>query len=129
MALAFLAGLPARAARRKLSPDTMLMIAGGTHGEDNRTPIDQLVGTVPSHAAALMAARGVALLVSEDGVVVDGAGFRLKAAPERMGGPFAHEPCVPVTFPGTAFLVTPRHVVKSDPTTWSDPSNWDASIP
>lgn len=111
LARAFLAGLPARAARRKLTPEVMIKIAGGRHGPDDRTTIDKLVGTIPSHAAALTAARGVGLLISSDGVTVNGAEVRLKAAPEDMSGPYSHEPCVPVTFPGTAFLVTRRHAI------------------
>lgn len=111
LARAFLAALPARAARRNLTPNAMTIVAGGRHGPDDRTTIDKLVGTIPSHAAALTAARGLALLVSSDGVTVHGAEIRLKAAPENMGGPYSHEPCVPVTFPGTAFLVTRRHAI------------------
>lgn len=103
---------PAQTDQRNLSQVSLMFARTlGVHGDDDRIAIGNLDGAFPIQAAARDAARGVALLASDAVITVVGNDVRLAVSQEALRGPFQDEPCIALTHPATAFLITNRHAV------------------
>ena len=110
--LKLLTAQPAQTNRRKLS-QVGLMFARtlGVHGEDDRIEISKLEAGFSTHDVAREAAHGVALLTSDSAIALSENDARLITNPTTPRGLFPNEPCISLTYPATAFLVTERHAV------------------
>jgi hypothetical protein len=110
--LKLLALQPAQNDQRNLSQVSLMFARTlGIQGDDERIAISDLDGTFPIQAAARDAAYGVALLASADAIAFSDDDVRLIAGRDDLRGPFQDEPCVALTHPATAFLVTDTHAV------------------
>lgn len=110
--LQLLTSQPAKTRRGKLSEfGQMFARTLGIHGDDDRITIGSLDLDFPMHRTVREAAKGVALLVTDEALDWGDDDVGLIVDRNAARGPFAKEPCVSLTHPATAFLITTTHAV------------------